>query len=75
MCASVSEAVPVRVLVRVPARVCVCVYVRSFHLGPDIKAICEKAHKHNMIVVVDNTFMSPYFQVPPICLITVAITT
>jgi cystathionine gamma-lyase len=30
----------------------------------DIKAICEEAHKHNIFVVVDNTFMSPYFQNP-----------
>lgn len=30
----------------------------------DIKAICEWAHKQNIIVVVDNTFMSPYFQKP-----------
>lgn len=30
----------------------------------DIKAICEIAHKNNIWVVVDNTFMSPYFQKP-----------
>jgi len=30
----------------------------------DIKAISELAHKHNAIVVTDNTFMSPYFQNP-----------
>jgi len=30
----------------------------------DIKAICEEAHKLNIFVVVDNTFMSPYFQSP-----------
>jgi len=31
----------------------------------DIKAICEIAHKRkDIIVVVDNTFMSPYFQSP-----------
>lgn len=30
----------------------------------DIKAICEIAHKKNILVVVDNTFMSPYFQRP-----------
>lgn len=30
----------------------------------DIKAIATIAHKHNIIVAVDNTFMSPYFQRP-----------
>ena len=30
----------------------------------DIKAACEVAHKHNIIVVVDNTFCSPYLQQP-----------
>lgn len=30
----------------------------------DIKAIVEIAKNHNIIVVVDNTFMSPYFQNP-----------
>jgi cystathionine gamma-lyase len=30
----------------------------------DIKAISEIAHKRNLIVVVDNTFMSSYFQQP-----------
>ena len=30
----------------------------------DIKAICEIAHEKNILVVVDNTFMSPYFQRP-----------
>ncbi|MFH1549988.1 MAG: PLP-dependent aspartate aminotransferase family protein [Planctomycetota bacterium] len=30
----------------------------------DIKAISEIAKKKNIIVVVDNTFMSPYFQKP-----------
>ncbi len=30
----------------------------------DIKAVCEIAKKHNLLVVVDNTFMSPYFQNP-----------
>jgi len=30
----------------------------------DIKAIAEIAHKHNALLVVDNTFMSPYFQQP-----------
>lgn len=30
----------------------------------DIKSISEIAHKHNLIVVVDNTFMSSYFQQP-----------
>ena len=30
----------------------------------DIKAICEASHTVNAKVVVDNTFMSPYFQNP-----------
>ncbi len=30
----------------------------------DIEAICEIAHRHDIPVVVDNTFMSPYFQSP-----------
>ena len=31
----------------------------------DIEAVCTLAHKHkDIIVVVDNTFMSPYFQRP-----------
>lgn len=30
----------------------------------DIKAICEASHSVNAKVVVDNTFMSPYFQNP-----------
>lgn len=30
----------------------------------DIKAICEMAHARGVQVVVDNTFMSPYFQNP-----------
>ncbi len=30
----------------------------------DIEAICAIAHKHGVTVVVDNTFMSPYFQNP-----------
>lgn len=30
----------------------------------DIKSICEIAHERNIPVVVDNTFMSPYFQNP-----------
>lgn len=30
----------------------------------DIRAICEIAHKRGIKVVVDNTFMSPYFQSP-----------
>lgn len=32
----------------------------------DIKAICDVAHRHNIIVVVDNTFLSPYFQNPAV---------
>jgi len=30
----------------------------------DIKEIAEIAHRHNILVVVDNTFSSPYFQQP-----------
>ena len=30
----------------------------------DIKSISKEAKKHGIIVVVDNTFMSPYFQQP-----------
>jgi cystathionine gamma-lyase len=30
----------------------------------DIKKLSEIAHKHNLLVVVDNTFMTPYFQLP-----------
>ena len=30
----------------------------------DIQKVCEMAKKHNVITVVDNTFMSPYFQNP-----------
>lgn len=30
----------------------------------DIKAICKIARKHNIMVVVDNTFASPYLQTP-----------
>lgn len=30
----------------------------------DIKAIAEITKKHNLILVVDNTFLSPYFQKP-----------
>ncbi len=30
----------------------------------DIKTLAEKAHARGMLVVVDNTFMSPYFQRP-----------
>lgn len=30
----------------------------------DIQAISEQAHKHQIMVAVDNTFMSPYFQRP-----------
>ena len=33
------------------------------HLS-DISKICEIAHQHDIIVAVDNTFMSPYFQRP-----------
>ena len=31
----------------------------------DIQAVAEIAHRHNVLVVVDNTFASPYFQQPP----------
>lgn len=30
----------------------------------DIQAIAEMAHRHKLLVVVDNTFASPYFQQP-----------
>ncbi len=30
----------------------------------DIRRVCEIAHKKNLLVAVDNTFMSPYFQRP-----------
>ena len=30
----------------------------------DIQAIAEIAHRHDLLVVVDNTFASPYFQQP-----------
>ncbi len=30
----------------------------------DIKAVCEIAHKHGVLVCVDNTFSSPYLQTP-----------
>lgn len=30
----------------------------------DIRDIAERAHRRNIIVVVDNTFMTPYFQRP-----------
>jgi cystathionine gamma-lyase len=30
----------------------------------DIQAIAEIAHRHNVLLVVDNTFSSPYFQQP-----------
>jgi len=30
----------------------------------DLEKICKIAHTHNCIVVVDNTFLSPYFQKP-----------
>ena len=30
----------------------------------DIKAVSEIAHKHNLLVIVDNTFMTPYLQKP-----------
>jgi len=30
----------------------------------DLKACCDIAHRHNLIVVVDNTFCSPYLQRP-----------
>ncbi|HCI80375.1 MAG TPA: cystathionine gamma-synthase [Ktedonobacter sp.] len=30
----------------------------------DIRAVAEVAHRHNILLVVDNTFSSPYFQQP-----------
>ncbi|HET7637152.1 MAG TPA: cystathionine gamma-synthase [Ktedonobacteraceae bacterium] len=30
----------------------------------DIQAVADIAHQHNLLVVVDNTFASPYFQQP-----------
>lgn len=33
----------------------------------DIAATAALAKKHGAIFVVDNTFLSPYFQVPPLC--------
>lgn len=30
----------------------------------DIKAIAHHAHQHNILLTVDNTFLSPYFQKP-----------
>jgi len=30
----------------------------------DIRAVAEVAHHHNLLLVVDNTFSSPYFQQP-----------
>ncbi len=30
----------------------------------DIQAVAEIAHQHNLLLVVDNTFASPYFQQP-----------
>lgn len=30
----------------------------------DIKAMAEIAHRHGLLLIVDNTFMSPYFQNP-----------
>jgi cystathionine gamma-lyase/cystathionine beta-lyase/cystathionine gamma-lyase/homocysteine desulfhydrase len=30
----------------------------------DVRGVCEAAHRRNCRVVVDNTFMSPYFQRP-----------
>ena len=32
----------------------------------DIAAISEIAHRHNILVIVDNTFLSPYFQNPAV---------
>ena len=28
----------------------------------DIRALCALAHEHNALVIIDNTFLSPYFQ-------------
>ena len=30
----------------------------------DIKALAEITKKHNILLIVDNTFLSPYFQNP-----------
>jgi cystathionine gamma-synthase len=30
----------------------------------DVQAVADIAHKHNIILIVDNTFLSPYFQKP-----------
>jgi cystathionine gamma-lyase len=30
----------------------------------DIRAVAEIAHRHNLLLIVDNTFSSPYFQRP-----------
>jgi cystathionine gamma-lyase len=30
----------------------------------DIQAVAEIAHRHNLLLVVDNTFASPYLQQP-----------
>jgi cystathionine gamma-lyase len=30
----------------------------------DIRAVAEIAHRHNILLIVDNTFSSPYFQQP-----------
>lgn len=30
----------------------------------DIKSLCELAHKYHLLVIVDNTFLTPYFQKP-----------
>ena len=30
----------------------------------DVRAVAEIAHRHNLLLVVDNTFSSPYFQQP-----------
>ena len=30
----------------------------------DIKAVAEVSHKHDLLVIVDNTFMTPYLQKP-----------
>ena len=30
----------------------------------DISVVAEIAHRHNLLLIVDNTFMSPYFQTP-----------